>query len=212
MEAFPDKLADELERLDGGLDDPGNGALRELGARGYEVAVGLDEYFAGAISVMARQEHIVEYCPGDATDRRFATLESTERWLRKAGGRAVFLLLQKSAGGLPAGRLAGYGWTGYEDQPKFEAYPVTSAYRLGDIALGQGLFAHYVQAVVSATKRLFAAEGLGLETWRSNARALSTYENAGFLTLETGPEELRPTLKLPEATVADRRVHMGYPD
>ncbi|MYB40124.1 hypothetical protein F4X86_02530 [Candidatus Saccharibacteria bacterium] len=161
---------------------------------------------------MARQEHIVEYCPGDATDRRFASLESTEKWLRKAGGRAVFLLLQRLSGESSPTRLAGYGWTGYEESPRFEAYPITSAYRLGDIALNQGLFKHYVQAVVSATKTLFTMEGVGLETWQSNDPAFRTYKKVGFSELEIGPDELRPTLLKDSGTVLDQRVYMGYQD
>lgn len=210
METFPNKLTDEPERLEAGLGDLGNAALQELAGRGYEVAAGLNEYYAGAISVMARQEHIVEYCPGDATDRRFATLESTEKWLQKAGGRAVFLLLQRSAGEPSATRLAGYGWTGYEEAPRFGAYPVTSAYRLGDIALNQGLYAHYVQAVVSATKRLFTAEGLGLETWQTNWRATRVYKERRFYELGVDPEESRPSLLADDGMVLDSRVYMGY--
>ena len=212
MESFPNCLVEEPERLSGGLDNKGNAALRELGRRGYELAVGLNEYHAGAITVMARQGHIVEYCPGDATDKRFASLESTERWLRKAGGRAVFLLLQRLRGESSPTCLAGYGWTGYEESPKFEAYPITSAYRLGDIALGQKLFEHYVQAVVSATKMLFTMEGVGLETWQSNDRAFRTYEKVGFSELGIDPAEPRPTQLKTSGTVLDQRVYMGYQD
>ena len=217
MSSFPNEFAKDPEILQPDLGRLGNAALERLNRRGYDVAVGLDEYYAGAISIMARQSHIVEYCPRDATANRFGSRISTEEWLRKGGGRAVFLFLEKieDAREELEHQLAGYAWTGYDSMAKFADYPITSAYRLGANALGKKLAADFIQTVVSGTHALFSQDGLGLETWRSNP-AVRIYERLGFFALEAGAdlqEEWRPTLNFGavDGKIADVRLCMGYP-
>jgi hypothetical protein len=211
MAQYPTGFAERTETISGGVGQRGDAALARLHEKGYTVATGLTEYYAGALGVMGYQSHIREYCPKDATESRFGTLQSTENWLQKGGGRGVFLLL-KSEGS--SARLEGYGWTGVEACDKLPNHPITSAYRIGERGLGKGLGKDFIQAVVSGTNALYApGEGVGLETWRSN-HAAGMYPAVGFIALAEAPEdELRPTLQ-PDATdgkLLDRRLYMGYP-
>ena len=229
---FPDALVEEPEILQADFDRRGNAALQQLAERGYDMALGLNEYYAGAISVMSQQPHIVEYCPQDATEARFASRASTERWLKKRTGRAVFLLLRRGQNGTDSRRLAGYGWSGLGAEPASaeypidvacrigasaeDEYPITTAFRIGAEDLGRKLFKDFVQVVVSATHARFGGGlGIGLETWRSNP-AFKTYKQLGFILLESlSPDERewRPTLDpfAVDGVEADRRVRMGYP-
>jgi hypothetical protein len=210
MASFPTSFAERVEILDGNIGQRGNIALAHLREKGYAIAVGLTEYFAGAVGVMGYQSHIREYCPKDATEARFGTLQSTEKWLQKGGGRGMFLLLRGEGGNA---QLEGYGWTGVEPCEQLPDHPITSAYRIGERAQGRGLSKDFVQAVVSGTNALYAdGAGIGLETWRSNSAA-GIYPSVGFALLAQAPEdELRPTLShdAVDGKVLDRRLYMGY--
>jgi hypothetical protein len=211
MASFPTGFTEHAETLDGGIGELGDAALARIREKGFIVAVGLTEYFAGAVGVMGYQSHIREYCPKDATESRFGTWQSTETWLQKGGGRGMFLLLRGDGNNA---QLEGYGWTGVEPCDKLPDHPITSAYRIGERGQGRGLGKDFVQVVVSGTNTLYApGEGIGLETWKSN-HAASMYPKVGFVLLAEGAEdELRPTLN-PDAVdgmVLDRRLYMGYP-
>lgn len=212
MASFPTGFAEHAEMLDGGIGQRGNAALERIQEKGFTVALGLTEYFAGAVGVMGYQEHIREYCPKDPTESRFGTLESTAKWLQKGGGRGMFLLLGGEGNNA---QLEGYGWTGVEPCDELPDYPITSAYRIGERAQGRGFGRDFVQAVLSGTNAIFApGEGIGLETWRSNYAA-DMYRRVGFVLLaEAADDELRPTLKpgTPDGKVMDRRLYMGYPN
>lgn len=207
---FPTTFAERVEVLKGGIGERGDAALAHLQERGFQVAVGLTEYFAGAVGVMGYQRAIREYCPKDSTSKRFGTLSATEQWLQKGGGRGMFLLLSGEGG---AAQLEGYGWTGQEPCDKLPQHPITSAYRIGERSQGQGLGKSFVQVIVSGTEALYApGEGIGLETWESN-HAASMYPKLGFVLLAQGPEgELRPTIDpdIAGGKVPDRRLYMGY--
>lgn len=209
--AFPSSFAEQAEILSGDIGERGNASLSRLREKGFKVATGLTEYFAGAIGVMGYQRSIREYCPKDITEARFSTLASTEMWLRKNGGRAVFTLLH---GEDKNAQLEGYGWTGMEPRAELAEYPITSAYRIGERSQGKGLGKDFVQVVISGTNKLFAPEeGIGLETWKSNPAA-SLYPKVGFeLIGEAADDELRPTLSpdVANGKVLDRRLYMGYP-
>ena len=219
MASFPDRFVAEPEILRADFDGLGNQALERLALSGYEVAVGLSEYYAGAISIMSQQKLIAEYCPQDASCQRFASRASTERWLAKNGGRAVFLLLcqENPAADEPEHRLAGYAWTGLETPAGLAGYPITSAYRIGDEDRGKGLAGPFAQVVISATHARFAeGEGIGLEVWSSNHRAVSLYRELGFQALELAGRnsaEWRPTTdaSAEDGLCRDKRLYMGYP-
>lgn len=211
MATFPTTLTGRTKPIAASIGARGDAALERLRSKGYDVSTGLTLYFAGAVGIMGSQASIREYCPKDETDERFATLSSTARWLKKNGGRGMFLLLRGAADNA---RLEGYGWTGVEPVAELPDHPITSAYRIGERAQGKGLGKDFIQVVVSGTNTLYApGEGIGLETWRSN-HAVSMYLKVGFVAIAEAPEdELRPTLD-PEAVegkVMDRRLYMGYP-
>lgn len=218
MPSFPNTFVESPAPLEPTMDSRGNDALARLNERGFTVATGLTRYYAGAISIMGQQDHIREYCPKDATPARFGTEESTEKWLKKGGGRAVFLLLNQAVdkGENVGQQLSGYAWTGYEACDELPDHPITSAYRLGASALGKHLAGDFIQTVVSGTHKLYAPEdGIGLETWNSN-HAASLYPKVGFVVQERPdqPSEPRPTLD-PDAVdgkVMDTRLYMAYPN
>ena len=211
MSSFPTGFTEHAETLDGGIGQRGDAALARMREKGFTVATGLTEYFAGAIGVMGYQGHIREYCPKDSTESRFGTLQSTEKWLQKGGGRGMFLLLR---GENTNAQLEGYSWTGVEPCEELPEHPITSAYRIGERGQGQGLGKDFVQVVVSGTNALYApGEGIGLETWKSN-HAAGMYPKVGFeQQAEAQDDELRPTLQSNaiDGKVLDRRLYMGYP-
>jgi hypothetical protein len=216
MKAFPDSFSPGVRILNGNIGLRGDEALERLREKGFNVGVGLTEYHAGRISEMSHQPHIVEYCPRDRTLGRFATLSSTSKWLQKGGGRAMFVLLRDIAadGKQRDFQLEGYGWTGYERCDELPGHPVTSAYRIGNRATGQGLAKDFVQTVVSGTRHNFSDDGIGLETWASNPAA-SLYPKVGFVIVRYAEHyEYRPTLdeEAENGVVADERIYMGYPD
>ncbi len=210
MAHFPNGFSQHIEVLGGSLGKRGDEALARMNAKGFFVGIGLTEYLAGSVGVMGRQAHIREYCPKDATEARFATLASTEKWLQKGGGRGMFPLLRGK--GADA-QLEGYSWSGVEECDQLPDHPITTAYRIGERAVGQGLAKDFVQVVVSATNVLYAqGEGIGLETWQSN-HAAGMYIDVGFLPIvEASTEEQRPTLASDAVNgmVNDRRIYMGY--
>ena len=204
MSEFPKDFT-PLKWLQPEFDQATNQALQRLQSRGYEVASGLNEYWAEVISQLAQQPHIVEYCPADYSSTRFVSPQSARRWLAEKAGRAVFLLFQMSS---PQEELVGYAWTGYDTNAP-SGYPLTSAYRLATAARGRGLAKDYISVVLGATETLFSQEGLGLQTWESNP-ALKIYQQLGFEILRHGAQELRPTLQPTKSgQVADRRIYMG---
>ena len=209
MAHFPNDLADKATNIECDLGNLGNAAISRIHDKGYTVATGLTEYYAGSIALMACQPHIQEYCPSDSTEARFGTLGSTRQWLQHDGGRGFFLLLE---GRGDTGRLAGYGWAGVKHCDHLPDHPITSAYRIGQKALGKGLAKDFIQVVVSGTHAMYSdGEGIGLETWESN-RAAALYYQIGFtLLFESTEYELRPTLANEGGVVLDRRLFMGYP-
>lgn len=210
MAHFPNKLVDKVEAVDGGIGSLGDQALASLREKGFTLAAGLTEYFAGAVGMMGRQPHIREYCPKDATDKRFATLPSTTAWLNKGGGRGMFLLL---SGTDPNFQLEGYAWGGIEPCEQLPDHPITSAFRIGDRSAGKGLGRAFTQAVVAAIHTLYGeGEGIGAETWSSN-HASGMYERAGFESIAADDLYIpRPTLdpNAVDGEVLDRRLYLGF--
>jgi len=208
MASFPTGFVNRVEILEPGIGERGDAALTRLHEKGYAIGLGMTEYYAGAVGVMGYQRSIREYCPKDCTEKRFGTLSSTEKWLKKNGGRAPFLLLKDGQ------RLAAYGWSGVEPCDELPDNPITTAYRVSEEFQGKGLGKDFTQVVVSGTRALYAPEeGIGLETWKSN-HAAGMYEKVGFTLVHQGESEYRPTLD-PAALngkVLDQRLYMSYPD
>ncbi len=216
MANFPTGFTETPRPLEPILDDKGNEALKRLKARNFIVVAGLTRAHARIVGAIGEQPHIAEYCPKDTSESRFANEESTARWLRKGEGRAMFLLLDETAGdqGKTQPTIEGYGWTGMAPDKLLPNHSVTSAYRLGRTAVGRRLSADFTQAIVSSTHALYAPdEGIGLETWQSN-RALGLYKKVGFVVQTIGEPEQRPTINpaTQDETVTDQRVYMAYPN
>lgn len=194
----------------------GNTALARLEDKGLTVVTGLTRYFAGAIGVMARQPHIREFCPKDATSERYESEASTERFLKSKGGLAMFLLLSQVVEDARSfsGRLDGYAWTELAPCKELPDHPIASIYRIGEHATGKGLSRDFVQTVVSATHAHYAPEaGIGLQVWKSNF-AVKVYQDVGF-EIQPNPDEtlkLRPTLdaNAENGLVPDTRLFMAY--
>lgn len=205
MAKFPTTFAETTQPLPSNLGDVGDAAVERLAEKGFEVVYGLTEYMAGSMATMAVcDKGIQEYCPKDSQSR-FATMESTKRWLGKHGGRGVLLLLEN----LPddGQRLAGYGWTGLESSGS-EA-DVTFALRVGPAARGKKLAADYSRLIVSGSAALFDIDpsNVTLETWASNIGAGRVYEATGFVETHRTEGQVRPTLQPIGTKVNDRIVY-----
>lgn len=204
MTDFPDKLDETARPLLTDLGQAGAEAVQKLSENGYEVRLGLTPEFARAISTMAQEPSIREYCPRDSGER-FTDLRSAERWLAK--GRAMFLLLKRSDGGQL--KLAGYGWSGAESSPRVPDGQITFALRIGEAGQGQGLATPFSQVILSATAVLYGAKNIWLETWASNGGAVHVYHKLGF----TDVAEASDQRLLPDGgTTADTRIYMSLPN
>jgi ribosomal protein S18 acetylase RimI-like enzyme len=197
---FPTTFVDTTQPLAAELGDQGNAALKRLTTQGYELHLGLTKELAQAISVMAREPNIREYCPRDSSER-FSDLAATERWLAKH--RAVFLLLERQKDA--SLQLVGYGWSGPGTDTHVPVGETTFALRIGEAGQGQGLATPFCWLIVAATAALYGARNFWLETWISNAAAVHIYHKLDFETVaeETG---VRPTANGGE--VADKRLYM----
>lgn len=174
MATFPTDFANSPEPLRGGLGEP-DSDIKFLADRGLVVLSGLTREHAGVLTQLALQPHIKEYCPNDCTDKRFASLESTQRWLK--AGRGVFLLAKESGSEY---QVVGYGWVGSKETPEVPGGKTTFALRLGKEALGQKLSVPFSKVILEAAKKLYGAANIWLETWQSNEAAVHGYQKLGF--------------------------------
>ncbi|MDP9131121.1 MAG: GNAT family N-acetyltransferase [Candidatus Binatota bacterium] len=201
---FPDTFSETTTPLPADqLGEAGAEAAQKLAGRGYEVHVGLTPEFADAISAMALEPSIREYCPKDC-GQRFADRASTESWLAK--GRSMFLLLRREGDRLS---LAGYGWVGAGSNPRVPGGETTFAIRIGETGQGQGLATPFAWLIVAGAAALYGAKKMWLETWAVNAGAVHVYHKIGFETVTEEPDQRF----LPSGEkVADVRVYMSLPD
>lgn len=194
---FPNTFAEAHVPLqDVALDDPGVQALRHLKLVDYMVAAGVCREDVPAITEIANQEGVREFCPRDAKER-FVSERSMEKWLGKNGGRGMFLL--KNIG---TQAIEGFGWVGKEKCEELPRCETTFAIRLHERAAGarKGVGTAFTTAIVSGAMALHKARGIGLETWASNAGAVNAYINAGATVVKArsidkdGKLITRPTL------------------
>lgn len=204
MKNFPNAFSATTAALPiNSLGEAGSRAARKLSDNGYEVHAGLTPEFAEAISTMALEPAIQEYCPRDSAER-FTDRVSAERWLSK--GRGMFLLLKREGEKLS---LAGYGWAGSGSNRHIPAGETTFAIRIGELGQGQGLAASFAWLIVASSAVLYGAKNMWLETWATNAGAVHVYHKIGF---ETVAEEPSQRL-LPDGNKqSDTRVYMSLPD
>jgi len=203
MIPFPDGFMEATQKLpEVRLGEAGTQAVQKLASQGYEVHVGLTPEFAEAVSIMAREPSIREYCPRDSGER-FSDRASTERWLSKK--RSMFLLLKRTDDKLS---LAGYGWSGAGSSPHVPG-GITFAIRIGKAGRGQGLSTPFSWLIVAGSAILYGARDIWLETWATNAGAVHVYHKIGFITVAEKPDERL----LPDGgAVPDIRVYMSLPN
>lgn len=220
MSSYPTGFSADLQPLPVDLGERGNEARARLAARGFIVVAGHTEYTAGTVSAIARQPHIKDkMCPKDPTEKRFGSLGSTREWLKKGGGRAMFLLARVATGGVELNIdkpvqdqvvVEGYGWTGNEPCDKLPNNPTTFAVRVGENALGNRAAEPFTTLIITGSAALYGATGFGLETWEDNTKAVAAYEAAGWQLENRAENEER---RLADGTVelATRRYY-SYPD
>lgn len=201
MATFPQSFVKEMRPLpaDLGFEDA-NTAAKELFERGWVVETGMTPEFAGAIGKMAMQPHIREYCPKDAKGSRF-----TPAWMEDSGGRGGFGIRPVD------GQWAGYGWTGPGECEELPNCSITFAVRLGEAGLKKGLAVPFGRLIVAGTAACYGIrrEQIGLETWKSNAAAVSAYDRVGFSYITQKIGEFRPTLKPLGTEIGEHVVFAG---
>jgi hypothetical protein len=216
MANFPNTFAEKLQYLPADLGEDGNAARERLAEKGFVVVAGLTRHMAGAVSAAASQEHIVEVCPKDPTEKRFGTEESTEKWLGKGGGRGVMLMAKPVGKGalemamaedpvaLKKLRMVAYSWEGGEKSEIIAAtgteVDTTFAIRMTQEGLGHKASADFTTVTVAGSAALYGAQNVWLETYGWNIPANKAYKQAGFEQVTTpdgSPLEvptIRPTL------------------
>jgi hypothetical protein len=227
---MPTALVAELQPLPEDLGVRGNQARVNLARKGLFVFAGMTREIVASTGIIAQQPHVAEYCPNDVN--RHGTIERTQLWLPKHGGRAA-LPLMKYDGVEPFNfadlvdeeltdlsqvidpakcRQVGMGWTGHEpsEQKKTGMYS-TFAERIAIELKGQRASVDYAVAIVAGSTALYGTDEIGCQTYKSN-RASHGYELAGFSFVPGTEEEvMRPTLVRPgPEKVPDARLYMAY--
>lgn len=200
MSQFPTDFAQDVTPVSvEGLGPLAAEAFSTLQAQGYQVVYGLNETYTQAITHMAYQASIREYCPKDCTER-FADVSTAQKWLAK--GRVAYLLVNHKTG-----QLVGYGWVGAATSEKVTDGQTTFALRIGEAGQGQGLAAPFARLLLASASTDFDVQNVWLETWASNGGAVHIYHKLGF---EDIAEQLgeRPTIQGDGGVVADTRIFM----
>ena len=201
---YPDSFDSQTTKINGEmLSSAAQQDLDELENKGYEVHLGLTPEIADDIAKMALEPSIKEYCPRDCAER-FKDRDSTKAWLSKK--RATFLLLKKSDGGDL--RLIGYGWAGAATSKEVPEGETTFAIRIGEVGQGQGLATPFARLIVEATKVLFEAKDMWLETWQSNGGAVHIYHKIGFEDVAQLDDQ---RISTSGDKIADKRLFMKLP-
>lgn len=167
-----------------------------LKANGFEVLMGLSEELAEQLVEASKEPHVAEFCPNDP-GKRFGSVDKIRAWQEK--GRLALPLVVYTGNGAP--ELAGFGWMGPqepgEDEMTLPGAKTTFAMRLYERAVGKGIAAPYAGAILAAHEVMYGNEGVWLETWADNAKAVATYERVGFKSqgLLLMPESQRPAYR-----------------
>jgi len=212
MAKFPNGFGEHHIRLmaDDAFDQVSNEALLQLEEAGFEPWAGIMREDMPAITAIAGQESVREFCPRDITER-WGSEAMAEEQLAKNGGRAVFILRQTVTG-----NIAVYGWTRLEKKPpkKLPDCPTTFAVRLISEFGGRGLAAPFSRAIIAGSVALYGAKGIGLETWDSNVRAVKAYKRSEDIHVPSKPSQrttLQPMPAEAKGMIADTRLFMKWP-
>ena len=150
-----------------------------LGENDLEVVVGLTEDLAEQLVKASKEPHVAKFCPNDP-GKRFGSVDKIRVWQEK--GRLALPLVHHAGNG--ALELAGFGWMGPgepgEEEMTLPGAKTTFAMRLYERALGKGNATPYAGALLAAHEAMYGNEGVWLETWADNKKAVATYEHVGF--------------------------------
>jgi hypothetical protein len=181
---YPTQLVEDsgLELLPPGIDQS------RLNANGLYVVRGLNHHLGRQLIARSRQSAVVKNCENDAK-ARFRNLASIAAWQTK-GRLALPLVRHDSEGQLV---LAGFGWMGpgkpnvEKGEPVIPGATTTFALRIYNGANGQGNATPFTQAILDTHEALYENDGVWLEAWGDNARALGSYSKVGFEHFATIP-------------------------
>lgn len=172
---YPTALADEVTPLP-------QIPQEELNKNGLFVVQGLTAALAEQLVERSKEPPVVEMCKNDA-GTRFKDVDAVARWQTKQ--RLSLPLVSRAAVGNDL-ELMGFGWMGPgkpgKEEPHIPGAEVTFAVRLYSGATGQGNAPHYTRAILDTHDYHFGNEGVWLEAWGDNTRALEAYEANGFQT------------------------------
>lgn len=198
---FPTQIESRASFLLGvDIGEAGSTMVNRLRSAGLYAQLGLTAQLLRSLSTISYEKEVREFCPKDATSR-FSTPALGEEWVSK--GRAMVTISDD------LGKVVAYGWSGPEKNEEIPQAPITTAYRVGksganyarNIRENDPTFrmGYALGTLVVATAQLYGAQPdeISLETWKSNKRAISLYEDLGF-ELYTEKLELkgRPTLHM----------------
>jgi hypothetical protein len=173
LTAYPTELVDEVTLLP---DIP----QAELNANGLFVVQGLTVPLAEQLVERSKEAPVRDMCKNDA-DKRFKDVNAVAKWQTKER-LSLPLVREAGRGSL---ELMGFGWIGPgvpgEDEPYIPGATTTFAVRIYEGATGQGNARPYTEAIVAAHDKQFGSEGVWLEAWGDNQKALRPYEQAGFV-------------------------------
>jgi ribosomal protein S18 acetylase RimI-like enzyme len=209
--SFPNTFSEEVMLIDERIDEMPAGALTALDTlrhAGITVQLGVTRGDVEAITTIAGQLGVREFCPNDL-ETRFGNEQMMRGWLDKNGGRGMFLPRNTDH------EIVGYGWTGLESNEHLPECDTTFAVRLSASEAGKGLGAPLTTVIYAGSVALFGCRRVGLESWESNVAAIKSYQKAGaeLVAVEDGE---RPTyngnLENTPVLRKDRRYFMQFPE
>jgi len=156
---------------------------KELNAKGLYVVQGLTRGLAIQLSDRSQEPAILDFTPNDYirpdNDKpgRFFDVNAAIRWIAKC--RLVIPLVTADE------TLMGIGWMGPEKpsdgEPEIPGALTTFAIRIYEGATGRRNCLPYINAILEAHDEAYGNDGVWLESWGDNSRALSSYGHAGFI-------------------------------
>jgi len=178
MTLYPTELAGTFELLPNCVDQT------ELNAKGLYVVQGLTHSLAEQLPVRSQEPAVLDFTPNDYIREdgklgRFFDVNAAAKWISK--GRFALPLITADE------TLIGMAWMGPEKpdpdkkEPKILGAITTFAIRLYEGATGDHNCLPYTNAVLDAHREAYENDGVWLEAWGDNPKALKPYGHAGFV-------------------------------
>ncbi len=177
MVSYPTELVPTVEILPNSIDQAG------LNAKGLYVVQGLTRGLAEQLPARSQEPAVLDFTPNDyirpddGKPGRFFDVSSASKWISK--GRFALPLITTDE------KLMGMAWMGPEkpgaNEPTITGACTTFAIRLYEGATGDHNCLPYTKAVLDAHLEAYDNDGVWLEAWGDNPKALKPYEQAGFI-------------------------------